>query len=88
MHLDDNLRRHNKMSPLFVEARSRAAMEAALWADTAFLAQQDVMDYSLLVGVDRENGVLALAIIDFIRQVRMWSVVGSWWGVGVGRWQE
>ena len=31
---------------------------------------QDVMDYSLLVGVDRTNGVLVLASIDFIRQVR------------------
>lgn len=35
------------------------------------------MDYSLLVGVDKENGVLALAIIDFIRQVRVPCAVGD-----------
>ncbi len=42
----------------------------ALWADTAFLAGQGVMDYSLLVGVDSPNGALVVGIIDFLRQVR------------------
>ncbi len=42
---------------------------AALWADTAFLAGQGVMDYSLLVGVDVPNGALVVGIIDFLRQV-------------------
>ena len=41
----------------------------ALWADTAFLAGQGVMDYSLLVGVDSPNGALVVGIIDFLRQV-------------------
>ena len=69
VHLDDNLRRAMGTSPLFVEARSRQDMERALWADTAFLATLGVMDYSLLVGVDKDNHVLAVSIIDFIRQV-------------------
>ncbi len=42
----------------------------ALWADTAFLAGQGVMDYSLIVGVDMPNGALVVGIIDFLRQVR------------------
>lgn len=41
----------------------------ALWADTAFLAGQGVMDYSLIVGVDTPNGALVVGIIDFLRQV-------------------
>lgn len=102
MHLDDNLRKSNASSPLFVEpvgissplikepycyeGRNQALttscmharhvyiddlsfalscmaplpacpqvsfreVELALWADTAFLASLDIMDYSLLVGV-------------------------------------
>lgn len=70
VHLDDNLRRAAAASPLLVDARSRAAMERCLWQDTAFLASLGVMDYSLLVGVDKEGQVLAVSIIDFIRQVR------------------
>jgi len=50
VHLDDNLRRSNASSPLFVEPVSFREVELALWADTAFLASLDIMDYSLLVG--------------------------------------
>ncbi|GLI58582.1 hypothetical protein VaNZ11_000210 [Volvox africanus] len=78
VHLDDNLRRTMHTNPIFVDARSRHQMEAAVWADTSFLAGQDVMDYSLLVGVDKENGVLALAIIDFIRQYTWDKQLETW----------
>ncbi|EFJ51101.1 hypothetical protein VOLCADRAFT_88405 [Volvox carteri f. nagariensis] len=78
VHLDDNLRRTMHTNPIFVDARSRHQMEAAVWADTGFLAGQDVMDYSLLVGVDKENGVLALAIIDFIRQYTWDKQLETW----------
>ena len=53
-----------------VESGAHAALLAALWADTAFLAGQGVMDYSLLVGVDRPGRVLVVGIIDFLRQAR------------------
>ena len=52
-----------------VESAAHAALMKALWADTAFLAGQGVMDYSLLVGVDSPNGALVVGIIDFLRQV-------------------
>lgn len=53
-----------------MESGAHAALLAALWADTAFLAGQGVMDYSLLVGVDRPGRVLVVGIIDFLRQAR------------------
>ena len=53
-----------------MESGAHEALLAALWADTAFLAGQGVMDYSLLVGVDRPGRVLVVGIIDFLRQVR------------------
>ena len=53
-----------------MESSAHAALMKALWADTAFLAGQGVMDYSLIVGVDMPNGALIVGIIDFLRQVQ------------------
>ena len=54
---------------LQVNQRSHAQLEKCLWSDTAFLSQLGVMDYSLLVGVDKTTNTLVVGIIDFIRQV-------------------
>ncbi|KAJ9530178.1 hypothetical protein QJQ45_023462, partial [Haematococcus lacustris] len=67
VHLDDNLRQENMRSPTCVQPDTMAALAEALWADTRFLSSLDIMDYSLLVGLDREENVLAVAIIDYIR---------------------
>lgn len=42
---------------------------ATCHADTGFLAGLGVMDYSLLVGVDKARGELVLGVIDYCRQV-------------------
>lgn len=39
-----------------------------LKADTKFLADLFLMDYSLLVGVDRVSGQLVMGIIDYLRK--------------------
>lgn len=39
-----------------------------LQADTQFLADLFIMDYSLLVGVDRVTGQLVMGIIDYLRK--------------------
>ena len=51
-----------------VNQQSHAQLEKCLWSDTAFLSQLGVMDYSLLVGVDKSTNTLVVGIIDFIRQ--------------------
>ena len=53
-----------------IPSASAGRLGAALAADTAFLASLGVMDYSLLLGVDRQNRQLVVGIIDFVRQVR------------------
>jgi len=53
-------------------------MERALWADTSFLASLGVMDYSLLVGVDKEHNTLVVAIIDFIRTYTWDKQLETW----------
>lgn len=52
-----------------VNQQAHAELERCLWSDTAFLSQLGVMDYSLLVGVDKSTNTLVVGIIDFIRQV-------------------
>ena len=54
-----------------MDQEAHARLERALWADTAFLAGLGVMDYSLLVGVNRADSLLVVGIIDFIRQARL-----------------
>ncbi|GMH44770.1 hypothetical protein BSKO_12722 [Bryopsis sp. KO-2023] len=69
VYLDSNLRKHNLSAPpLLVDKTSLEELEESLRRDSEFLRQQSIMDYSLLVGLDKENSTLVVAIIDFIRQ--------------------
>jgi hypothetical protein len=61
-----------------VEQGLLRSMERALWADTSFLSGLDVMDYSLLVGVDKEANALVVAIIDFIRTYTWDKQLETW----------
>lgn len=78
VHLDDNLRRSNQAAPLLVDAASLRDMKLSLWADTAFLASLGVMDYSLLLGVDKERNELVVAVIDFVRQYTWDKQLETW----------
>eukprot|EP00878_Enallax_costatus_P009679 GHUV01010111.1.p1 GENE.GHUV01010111.1~~GHUV01010111.1.p1 ORF type:complete len:168 (+),score=51.26 GHUV01010111.1:301-804(+) len=78
VHLDDNLRRANLQQPILVDEGMLRAMERALWSDTSFLAGLGVMDYSLLVGVDKEHNQLVVAIIDFIRTYTWDKQLETW----------
>jgi 1-phosphatidylinositol-3-phosphate 5-kinase len=53
--LDDQLRQSILVKPLTVAPDERQKLMQALRADTAFLARVGVMDYSLLLGIDRHN---------------------------------
>ena len=46
--------------------------------DIAFVQSVDVMDYSLLVGVDEEKHELVLGIIDFMRQYTWDKHLETW----------
>lgn len=60
----------NTPAPFSEKCGRVCRLEEALWADTAFLSALGVMDYSLLMGVDRATGQLVVGIIDFVRQVQ------------------
>jgi 1-phosphatidylinositol-3-phosphate 5-kinase len=50
-------------SPLFVGQYSKRILRHSLWNDTLFLAKMNVMDYSLVIGIDEESQDLILGII-------------------------
>ncbi|CAG8601782.1 6300_t:CDS:2, partial [Paraglomus occultum] len=76
--LDENLLELLNDKPLFLHEHSKAALYVSLWNDTLFLSQQNVMDYSLLVGIDEENRELVVGIVDFIRQFTWDKRLESW----------
>lgn len=50
-------------SPLYIRPHSTLVLNKAIEEDTKFLADNSVMDYSLLVGLEPQSGELVLGII-------------------------
>lgn len=65
--LDENLIETNHLNPIFIREHSKKLLRASLYNDSLFLADMNVMDYSLMVGVDRQSKQLVVGIIDFVR---------------------
>ncbi|XP_015119945.1 1-phosphatidylinositol 3-phosphate 5-kinase [Diachasma alloeum] len=65
--MDENLLNMSCDSPLYIRPHSKAVLNKAIEQDTKFLADNSVMDYSLLVGLEPKSGELVLGIIDYIR---------------------
>ncbi|XP_055381749.1 putative 1-phosphatidylinositol 3-phosphate 5-kinase [Condylostylus longicornis] len=65
--LDENLIQMSWSKPLYILSHSKTILKEAINRDSSFLEKNDVMDYSLLVGLDNGNKVLVLGIIDYIR---------------------
>ncbi|KAM7463464.1 hypothetical protein LguiA_031585 [Lonicera macranthoides] len=76
--LDMNLLEALRTKPIFLGSKAKRSLERAVWNDTSFLASADVMDYSLLVGVDEEKKELVLGIIDFMRQYTWDKHLETW----------
>ncbi|KAJ3096281.1 1-phosphatidylinositol-3-phosphate 5-kinase [Phlyctochytrium bullatum] len=65
-------------SPLFIREHSKKLLRASVYNDTLFLSKLNVMDYSLLVGIDEEKRVLVVGIVDFIRTFTWDKKLESW----------
>ncbi|KAL9664784.1 hypothetical protein QQ045_020192 [Rhodiola kirilowii] len=76
--LDTNLLETLRTDPIFLGSKAKRSLERAVWNDTSFLASVDVMDYSLLVGVDNERKELVLGIIDYMRQYTWDKHLETW----------
>ncbi|XP_047966656.1 putative 1-phosphatidylinositol-3-phosphate 5-kinase FAB1C [Salvia hispanica] len=76
--LDMNLLETLRTNPIFLSGKAKRSLERGVWNDTSFLASVDVMDYSLLVGVDEERKELVMGIIDFMRQYTWDKHLETW----------
>ncbi|KAF0899302.1 hypothetical protein E2562_015948 [Oryza meyeriana var. granulata] len=76
--LDSNLLEALHTKPIFLGSKAKRRLERAVWNDTSFLATVDVMDYSLLVGIDEEKKELVIGIIDYLRQYTWDKQLETW----------
>jgi len=64
--------------PLCVDEHSKALITLAVWNDTLFLSSLNVMDYSVIVGIDEETNQLVIGIVDYIRQYTLDKQIEKW----------
>ncbi|KAI0507850.1 hypothetical protein KFK09_013978 [Dendrobium nobile] len=76
--LDQNFVEDMRLSPIYVGGKTKQLLQRAIWNDTAFLNAINVMDYSLLVGVDRKQQRLVFGIIDYLRQYTWDKQLETW----------
>ncbi|CAO3691478.1 unnamed protein product [Umbelopsis ramanniana] len=67
--LDENLVEFMYQSPLFLRAHSKEILRGSLHNDTLFLSRLNVMDYSLLVGIDEASQELVVGIVGNVPHV-------------------
>ncbi|KAG1328066.1 1-phosphatidylinositol-3-phosphate 5-kinase FAB1A [Cocos nucifera] len=76
--LDQNYIEDMRVSPIYIAGRTKHLFQRAIWNDTAFLTSINVMDYSLLVGVDKQRHELVFGIIDYLRQYTWDKQLETW----------
>ena len=76
--LDENMVEYIYESPLFVREQSKRMLRTSLYNDTLFLTKMNVMDYSLVIGLDEKNSVIVAGIIDYIRTYTWDKKIESW----------
>lgn len=65
-------------TPLYVREHTKKRLMDALHNDSLFLANNNVMDYSLIVGVDKTSSELVVGIVDFLRPYTWDKRLESW----------
>ncbi|VDB86931.1 unnamed protein product [Peniophora sp. CBMAI 1063] len=76
--LDENLVQAAHMAPFYVREHSKRILRGALYNDSKFLADINVMDYSLVVGVDNHSNELVVGIVDYVRTYTWDKKLESW----------
>ncbi|KAG9444094.1 hypothetical protein H6P81_015434 [Aristolochia fimbriata] len=76
--LDLNFVEDMQISPMYISGKTKHILERAIWNDTCFLTSINVMDYSLLVGVDQQKREIVFGIIDYLRQYTWDKHLETW----------
>ncbi|KAJ1497587.1 1-phosphatidylinositol-3-phosphate 5-kinase [Coelomomyces lativittatus] len=65
-------------SPILLSVQGHKSLLTAIYNDTLFLSKLNIMDYSLLMGLDEANHEVVVGIIDFIRTYTWDKKLESW----------
>ncbi|GMM33147.1 hypothetical protein DASC09_004720 [Saccharomycopsis crataegensis] len=76
--LDENMVELIFDSPLFMRNHNKKHLRACLWNDTLFLSKMNVMDYSLVIGIDWEKNEIVAGLIDYVRTFTWDKKLESW----------
>ncbi len=76
--LDENLLDYISNSPIYVRNHSDSLLASSISNDTLFCSKQNVMDYSLIVGLYDDRKELLVGIIDYIRTYTWDKKLESW----------
>ncbi|KDQ63031.1 hypothetical protein JAAARDRAFT_120591 [Jaapia argillacea MUCL 33604] len=76
--LDENLVETAHLTPFYLREHSKRILRGSLYNDSKFLADINVMDYSLVVGVDSQKNELVVGIVDYIRTYTWDKKLESW----------
>lgn len=76
--LDENMIEYIYESPVFVKEQLKKLLRGSLFNDTSFLSAMDVMDYSLVIGIDDTSHKLYVGIIDWLRTFTWDKKVENW----------
>ncbi|KAJ7269256.1 hypothetical protein B0H12DRAFT_1094894 [Mycena haematopus] len=76
--LDENLVQTAHLAPFYLREHSKRILRGALYNDSKFLSDVNVMDYSFLVGVDSQKNELVVGIVDYIRTYTWDKKLESW----------
>jgi 1-phosphatidylinositol-3-phosphate 5-kinase len=68
----------SQLSPFYLREHSKRILRSSLYNDSKFLADVNVMDYSLVVGVDSKHGELVVGIVDYQRTYTWDKKLESW----------
>ena len=66
--MDDNLMELTKGLPFPMKNLANKYLQSAIENDTEFLSSVNIVDYSILVGIDEDNLEVSVGIIDYMRQ--------------------
>lgn len=75
--LDGDFLEFTNGRPLPLTDRAKAVFHMSILNDTLFLSIINVLDYSILVGIDEEKMELVVGIIDFMRQYDILKQMGK-----------
>jgi len=62
--LDQEWIERQRHSPVYIYPQSKHVLQEAVTSDAEFLAENNIMDYSLLVGIDSERKELICGLVD------------------------